>query len=74
MIHSDHTYCIPNRYIFDNLFLALDIITTAAYHNVNLGLLSLDQAFDRVDHGFLFRTLEAFAFGPAFIGLIKLLC
>ena len=62
VVHRDQTYCIPNQSIFDNLFLVRDIITTAAYHKLNLGLLSLDQekAFDRVDHGFLFRTLEAF--------------
>ena len=51
MVHRDQTYCIPNRSIFDNLFLVHDIITTAAYQKLNLGLLSLDQekAFDRVD-------------------------
>ena len=38
-------------------------------------LIFLDQekAFDRVDHGFLFKTLKAFGLGPNFINWVKVL-
>lgn len=75
VIHEDQTFCVPKRSIFDNLFLLRDIITVAKMHNLDIGFLSLDQekAFDRVDHQYLFKTLEAFGFGPYFVSLIKLL-
>jgi len=39
------------------------------------GLISLDQenAFDRVDHQFLWYTFDTFGFPPAFTALIKVL-
>jgi len=42
---------------------------------INLGLISIDQekAFDRVEHQYLWKTLDAFGFGPGFIGVIKVL-
>lgn len=75
VIHMDQTYCVPKRTIFDNLFLMRDMITVAKMHNLNIGFLSLDQekAFDRVDHQYLFKTLEAFGFGPYFRSLIEML-
>lgn len=75
VIHMDQTFCVPKRTIFDNLFLMRDMITVAKMHNLDIGLLSLDQekAFDRVDHQYLFKTLEAFGFGPYFVSLIKML-
>lgn len=75
LIHADQSYCIPKRTIFDNLFLMRDLISFARDNNLNVGLLSLDQekAFDRVDHGFLFKCFEAFGFGSSFISYVKLL-
>ncbi len=75
VIHMDQTFCVPKRTIFDNLFLMRDMITVAKMHNLDIGFLSLDQekAFDRVDHQYLFKTLEAFGFGPYFVSLIKML-
>lgn len=42
---------------------------------MDIGFLSLDQekAFDRVDHVYLLKTLEAFGFWSNFVSLIKLL-
>lgn len=75
VIHKDQTFCVPKRSIFDNLFLLRDIITVAKMHHLDIGFLSLDQekAFDRVDHQYLFKTMEAFGFGPYFVSLIKIL-
>jgi len=75
IIHVDQTFCIPKRSIFDNLFLVRDIITISKRNKLDIGLLSLDQekAFYRVDHQYLFKTLEAFGFGPYFVSCIKLL-
>ncbi len=75
IIHEDQSFCVPKRSIFDNLFLIRDMITVAQRHKLDIGFLSLDQekAFDRVDHHYLFKTLEAFGFGTQFISLVKLL-
>jgi len=64
--HEDQSHCIPKRTIFDNLFFLRDIITVAKKHQIDIGVLSLDQeqAFDRVDHLYLLKTLKAFGFGP----------
>ncbi len=75
MTHADQSYCIPGRTIFDNIFLIRDLISFAKVHNINIAFVSLDQekAFDRVDHGFLFKCLEAFGFDPSIIAYIRLL-
>ncbi|KAI4893873.1 hypothetical protein NFI96_021940 [Prochilodus magdalenae] len=67
VIHNDQSYCIPERSIFDNLFLIRDLLSYVKELNLNMGLISLDQekAFDRVDHAFLFRTPRGFLHGPS---------
>lgn len=42
---------------------------------MDIGPLSLDQekAYDRVDHIYLFKTLQGFGFGEKFVSWIKLL-
>lgn len=56
-------------------FLIRDLISYAKVHKFDAGFISLDQekAFDRVDHGFLFKCFEAFGFGRSFISYVKLL-
>ncbi|CAM2115979.1 unnamed protein product [Caretta caretta] len=75
VIHPDQTYTVPDRSIFDNLFLVRDLLELGRRDGLSFALLSLDQekAFDRVDHGSLLSALWAFGFGPQFVGLLQVL-
>ena len=68
VIGSDQTCAVPGRQLNWNLQMHRDILSYSQDRNIPLIVLSLDQekAFDRVDHGFLFRTLEKFGFGVRF--------
>ena len=52
-----------------------DIFEVCKLYNINVGIISIDQekAFDRVDHSFLFATLQAFDVGEHFLSWVKLL-
>ncbi|CAM4552099.1 unnamed protein product, partial [Caretta caretta] len=60
VIHPDQTYTVPDRSIFDNLFLVRDLLELGRRDGLSFTLLSLDQekALDRVDHGYLLSTLQ----------------
>uniref|UniRef100_A0A8C5E548 Reverse transcriptase domain-containing protein n=1 Tax=Gouania willdenowi TaxID=441366 RepID=A0A8C5E548_GOUWI len=75
VIHVDQTYCVPGRLISDNVTLIRDILDLSRALGFDLGLISLDQekAFDRVEHLYLWRTLEAMGFGSGFIAMIRVL-
>ncbi|CAM2106369.1 unnamed protein product [Caretta caretta] len=75
VIHPDQTYTVPDCTIFDNLFLVRDLLELGSRDGLSFALLSLDQekAFDRVDHGYLLSTLQAFGFGPQFVGFLRVL-
>ncbi|CAM2094972.1 unnamed protein product [Caretta caretta] len=75
VIHPDQTYTVPDRSIFDNLFLVRDLLELGSRDGLLFTLLPLDQekAFDRVDHGCLLSTLQAFGFGPQFVGFLRVL-
>ncbi len=75
VIHVDQTYCVPNRSIFDNIYLIRDILDISRSLGLNVGLISLDQekAFDRVEHNYLWQTLREFGFSPSFIKMIGVL-
>ncbi|CAM2111379.1 unnamed protein product [Caretta caretta] len=75
VIHPDQIYTVPNRSIFDNLFLVRDLLELGHRDGLSFALLSLDQekAFNRVNHGYLLNTLQAFGFGPQFVGFLRVL-
>ncbi|CAM2097126.1 unnamed protein product [Caretta caretta] len=75
VIHPDQTYTVPGRSIFDNLFLVRDLLELGRRDGLSFALLSLDQekAFDRVNHGYLLSTLQAFGFGPQFVSFLRVL-
>ncbi|CAM2097000.1 unnamed protein product [Caretta caretta] len=75
VIHPDQTYTVPGRSIFDNLLLVQDLLELGRRDGLSFALLSLDQekAFDRVDHGYLLSTLQAFGFGPQFVSFLWVL-
>ena len=74
VVGPDQTCGVPGHTISENLFLIRDLIEYAEQEDLPVALLSLDQekAFDRVDWGFLLRTLETFNFGPDFCRWVKL--
>ncbi|CAM4465569.1 unnamed protein product [Lepidochelys kempii] len=75
VIHPDQTYTVRDRSIFDNVFLVRDLLELGRRDGLSFVLLSLDQekAFNRVDHGYLLSTLQAFGFGPQFVGFLRVL-
>ena len=68
IINKDQTCGIPERSIYQNLFLLRDTIHYVKHKQLSAAIISLDQekAFDRVNHGFLQRMLIRFNFGPHF--------
>ena len=68
LILSEDQTCVPDRCIFENLFLMRDTIDYVRAKNLFAAIVSLDQekAFDRVNHGFLQQVLKRFNFGPDF--------
>ena len=68
LLCEDQTCGVPDRSIFENLFLIRDTIDYVNHKELSAALISLDQekAFDRVSHGFLQWVLERFSFGPHF--------
>ena len=60
IISEEQNCSVPNRTIFNNLFLLRDIITYTKQKNNHLYLLQIDQGtgLDKVDSNFLYKTLE----------------
>lgn len=75
IIHVDQTYCVPGRLISDNVSPIRDILDLSSSLGCDLGLISIDQekAFDRVEHQYLWQTLNAFGFNSGLIAKIQVL-
>ncbi|CAM2095894.1 unnamed protein product [Caretta caretta] len=75
VVHPVQTYTVPGCSIFDNLYVVQDLLELRFRDGLSFALLSLDQekAFDRVDHRYLLSTLQAFGFGPQFVGFLRVL-
>ena len=75
IISEDQTCGVPDRSIFENLFLIRDTIDFAREKDLPLAVIALDQekAFDRVNRNFLNRVLEKFNFGPSFRRWVKII-
>jgi len=75
VIHTDQTYCVPGRQIFDNISFVRDMFDISRLFDVDFGLISIDQekAFNRIEHSYLWEVLEAFGFNSIFIDKLKAL-
>ncbi|KAK3521743.1 hypothetical protein QTP70_016247, partial [Hemibagrus guttatus] len=72
VILTDQTYCVPNRSIIDHVSLIQDVLDISRSLAVDLGLISLDQekAFDKVEHQYLWKTLEAFGLSRSLVAMM----
>eukprot|EP00253_Pinus_taeda_P021952 PITA_21952 len=64
---------IKGRHILDNIIQVQEAIHSSKQRKEKGMLIKLDMAnaFDRVNHSFLFQVLRSFGFPPQFINLIK---
>ena len=74
IISEEQNCSIPNRTIFNNLFLTRDIIQYTKEKNSHLYILQIDQekAFDKIDRNFLYKTMEKMGISPEFVNFIKI--
>lgn len=70
----DQTCGVPGRFIGSNISLLRDVVDFVSTEDLPCAILSLDQekAFDKVDWGFLLKTLSSMGFGPSFCRWVKL--
>ncbi|KAL1938790.1 hypothetical protein VTO73DRAFT_11170 [Trametes versicolor] len=73
MIHPDQAGFVPGRRIYDHIQLSKLIIAYTEAEELNGAILALDQekAYDRVDHVYLWATLEHMNFPANFINTVK---
>jgi hypothetical protein len=73
LVHEDQTGFIPGRSIFSNIRLSQVMIDYAEAMEEDRVIIALDQekAYDKVDHMYLWRTLEEFGIPEHFIQLVK---
>ena len=72
IIHESQT-AIDGRQIDRTCHMLRDLIDLVDKEDTEAAFIFLDQekAFDRVDHDFLYKVMEAFGIGPEFIGWVK---
>ena len=75
LVHNDQTGFIKGRYIGENIRLISDVIEYCQMDKSEGILMALDyrNAFDSVEHDFIFHVLKLFNFGPDFIAWVRLL-
>ena len=75
IISEEQNCSVPRRTIFNNLFLIRDTIKFSKEKNIKFYLSQIDQekAFDKVDHDFLYKTMEKMGFWNTFIKFIQIL-
>jgi len=75
IIQEDQSCGVPGRTIHDNVHIIRSIIEYYSKFREPIGIAQWGQekAFDRVNHEYLFKSLERFGFGLNFINWIKLL-
>jgi hypothetical protein len=73
MIHLNQSGFIPKRSIFDPIRLVQTMTTYADLMEEDGAIIALDQekAYDKIQHTYLFETLEAFHLPPLFINMVK---
>lgn len=75
LIASDQTGSIPGRYIGENIRLITDVIEYCRADQTSGILMAMDyrNAFDAIEHNFLFETLKKCNFGPNIVRYVKML-
>lgn len=75
IISEEQNRSVPKRTIFNNLFLTRDVIHFSKEKNISFYILQIGQekAFDKIDHNFLFKTMESLDFSNVFTNFIKIL-
>ena len=72
IINIDQKGCVKGRFIGENIRLIEDIMDSCEEEEV-IVLLDQQKAFDRVEHEWLFMTLNKFGFGEKFQTWLKIL-
>ena len=75
IVETDQTCNIPGRNIFQSMSHIRDVINYANENELDAYVLTIDQmkAFDRVDRGFLMKTLRTYGFGEDFTHYVETL-
>ena len=75
LVHPDQAGFIPNRSIFNHIWLAKAILNYAEATEEDRTILLLDQekAYDKIRHDYLWKMLEAFHLSQPFIKMIQAL-
>ena len=75
LFSQEQNYSIPQRTIFNNLFLTKDLIKYTKEKKNKFYLLQIDQekAFGKIGRSFLFQTKEKLGFSKLYIKFIEIL-
>ena len=75
IISEEQNCSVPGRTIFNNLFLIRDALRLNLEKNTKFYILQIDpeKAVDKIDHEFLYKTMDKMGFSNTFINFIKIL-